>query len=99
MLGNSSNLAWTASTTTMASSTTIPIANTRANKVTRLIDNPKNWITKNAPTSDTGTANIGISVDLQSPRKTNTTIATKIKASLNVWTTCSIEASRNWETS
>ena len=83
----------------MASSTTIPIANTNANKVTKLIDSPKAWIIKNAPTRDTGTAKIGIKVERQSPKKTKTTNATNIKASLSVCTTCSIEASKNLETS
>jgi hypothetical protein len=31
---------WTASTTTIASSTTIPIASTNANRVSRFIENP-----------------------------------------------------------
>ena len=38
--GNSSNLACTASTTTIALSTTIPIANTNENRVTKLIESP-----------------------------------------------------------
>ena len=56
-------------------------------------------MTKNAPIKETGTAKIGINVERQSPRKINTTIATKIKASLKVSITCSIDASRNLETS
>src|SRR4051812_15031898 len=77
-------LAWTASTTTIALSTTIPMASTRANRVTMLMVSPKNCMNMNAPISDTGTANVGMSVERQSPRNTNTTSATNIKASLNV---------------
>ncbi|MNM77487.1 hypothetical protein D3C81_893400 [compost metagenome] len=95
----SSILACTASMTTMALSTTIPMASTNANKVTKLIDIPNHWMTKNVPISETGTAMIGIKVERQSPRKINTTMATKIKASRRVCITCSIEASRNWDTS
>ncbi|MNL88225.1 hypothetical protein D3C87_2178050 [compost metagenome] len=50
----------------MASSTTIPMANTRANKVKRLIENPKRLIKKNVPIIETGTAIAGIKVDLKS---------------------------------
>ncbi len=49
--------------------------------------------------SETGTAKIGINVERQSPKKINTTSATKIKASKRVCNTLSIEASRNLETS
>ncbi len=90
----SSILACTASTTTMASSTTIPMASTSAKSVIRLMERPNNCMTKNAPISDTGTARIGIRVERQSPRNRNTTRATRMKASRNVWITCSIEASR-----
>ena len=83
----------------MALSTTIPIANTKAKSVIKLIESPNNCITKNAPTKDTGTAIIGIKVDLQSPKNKKTTIATSIKASLNVCNTCSIEASKKLDTS
>ncbi len=65
----------------------------------RLIDSPNICMTKKDPISDTGTAIIGIRVERQSPRKRNTTIATKIKASLRVCSTCSIEASRKLDTS
>jgi hypothetical protein len=52
-----------------------------------------------APISDTGTASVGISVERQSPRNTNTTSATSTKASPSVCRTCSIDASRKVETS
>ena len=81
---NSSILACTASTTTIASSTTIPIANTKANKVIRFKVIPKNCINKKVPIKEIGTAIAGINVDLKSPKNINTTKATKIKASINV---------------
>ena len=58
----SSSLACTASTTTMASSTTIAIARTRAESVRRFSEKPKICRKKNVPTRDTGTAIAGISV-------------------------------------
>ncbi len=56
-------------------------------------------MTTKAPTRETGTASIGISVERQSPRKINTTIPTSINASINVCKTFSIEASTKVETS
>ena len=56
-------------------------------------------MTKNAPIKETGTAMIGINVERQSPKNINTTSATKIKASRKVSITCSIEESKNLETS
>src|SRR5690606_3427253 len=91
----SSILAWTASTTTMASSTTIPIANTKANKVNKLIEYPKTFKKKNVPIIATGTAMAGIKVDLKSCKNINTTINTSINASIKVLTTLSIEAVKN----
>ena len=91
--------ACTASTTTIGSSTTIPIASTSANSVIRLMLTPHICIRKNAPTRDTGTASVGISVLRQSPRNTNTTSATRMKASTSVCSTFSIDASRNSDTS
>ena len=58
-----SNLAWTASTTTIASSTTIPIASTNANNVSKLIEYPNKFRKKNVPTIETGTAMAGINVE------------------------------------
>ncbi|MNN22035.1 hypothetical protein D3C81_1353780 [compost metagenome] len=84
-------LAWTASTTTIASSTTIPMASTSANNVSRLIEKPNTCIKKNVPTIETGTAMAGISVERKSCKKINTTINTKIKASNKVLKTCLID--------
>ncbi len=57
---------WTASTTTIASSTTIPMANTKAKSVKRLTEKPKIPIKKKVPKIDTGTAIAGIKVALKS---------------------------------
>ena len=56
----------TASTTTMASSTTIPIARTNPSNESTLIVNPKAGKNIKAPMRDTGMARVGISVALQS---------------------------------
>ena len=96
---SSSILTCTASTTTIALSTTIPIANTKAKSVIKLIDSPNNCITKKDPINETGTAIIGINVERQSPKNKKTTIPTRINASLSVCKTCSTEASRTLETS
>ena len=50
----------------MASSTTIPIANTRPNNDSTLIVKPSAGKNMNAPIKDTGIANVGIKVALQS---------------------------------
>src|SRR4030088_410099 len=47
----------TFSTTTMASSTTMPIASTSPNKVSALIEKPKTYITAKVPMIETATAN------------------------------------------
>ena len=91
----SSSLACTASTTTMASSTTIPIAKIKANNVSRLIEYPNRFKKKNVPIIDTGTAMAGIKVDLKSCKKMNTTINTNKKASIKVLFTLSTDAVKN----
>ena len=52
----------TASTTTIASSTTIPIASTRPSRERVLMENPSSGKTAKAPIRDTGTVSVGISV-------------------------------------
>ena len=52
----------TFSTTTMASSTKIPMASTMPNMVSTLIENPSTNITANVPMRATGTTSVGISV-------------------------------------
>ena len=61
-----SNLAWTASTTTMASSTTIPIASSSAKSVSKLMLKLKRYKKKNVPIMATGTEMAGINVDRKS---------------------------------
>ena len=77
----------------------MPIDRTRAKSVIRLMVSPNAFITENVPTSETGTANAGMSVERQSPRKMNTTNATRKNASISVCSTFSIDASRKVETS
>ena len=74
----------TPSTTTIASSTTIPIASTTANSVSRLIENPIAAIAANAPMIVTGTVVAGTSVARQSCRNTTITINTRSPASNSV---------------
>ena len=85
----------TASTTTIASSTTRPIANTMANNVNVLIEKSSNTKAPNVPSKDTGTAIIGMIVDLQDCRNTYTTIRTSNNASTKVCSTSLMEALTN----
>lgn len=57
---SSSMTRWAFSVTTMASSTTIPMANTRPKSVSTLMENPIAAMTRNVPMSDTGTVVTGI---------------------------------------
>src|SRR4051812_24890120 len=90
-----SSLCCTASTTTIASSTTIPIASTRPNKVSVLIVNPSAVKTANVPSSETGTASIGISVARQLCRNRKTTISTSTIAANSVFMTSFIDSVTN----
>ncbi len=56
----------TASTTTIASSTTIPIASTSPRSERTFIEKPSTGKRMKAPTSDTGIAIVGMSAALQS---------------------------------
>ena len=58
-----SKRACTASTTMMASSTTVPIASTRAKSVSRLIENPARARKAKVPTSDMRIETVGMSVE------------------------------------
>ena len=73
----------TASTTTIASSTTMPTASTTASIVSVLIENPSATNAANVPTSETGTASMGMNVARKLPRKMKTTISTRMMASRN----------------
>ena len=83
------------SITTMASSTTMPIASTSANSVSTLMVNPSSSRPRNVPTTLTGTASIGMSVARQLWRKMNTTSVTSSIASTSVVTTSLIDAVTN----
>ena len=90
--GRSSIVCSTASTTTMASSTTMPMASTSASREIVLADMPIASIRAKVPISATGTAMMGTRVALTRPRNMNTTTATSAKASNSVCTTFSIVA-------
>ena len=83
----------TFSSTTMASSTTMPVASTIANRVRVLMEKPNRNRPANAPISATGTAMNGISAARQLCRNTNTTISTSVAAMNSVSITSRIEAS------
>ena len=59
----------TASTTTMASSTTVPIASTNAKSVNILRENPASWTMANVPNNDTMIEIDGMTVALKLCRK------------------------------
>ena len=68
------------------------MANSRADSVSRLMENPMMLRKKNVPISDTGTAISGMSVERKSCRKIYTTMNTKIRVMIRVNTTSSILA-------
>ena len=82
----------TFSTTTIASSTTMPIARTRPNSESAFSEKPKACITASVPTSDTGTAASGIIDARQVCRNRTTTRTTSSSASASVLTTALIDA-------
>ncbi len=77
----------TFSTTTMASSTSSPMASTRANMVSTLMENPTADRMPNVPKSTTGTAMVGIRVARQFCRNRKITRKTRMMASARVFTT------------
>ena len=85
----------TFSTTTIASSTTMPIASTSPNSDSALIEKPAASITAKVPTTDTGTAISGMIDARQVCRKSTTTSTTSSTASNSVRATSSIEARVN----
>ena len=89
-----SSFAWTPSTTTMASSTTIAMASTMAERVSKLILKPISFSTKNVAINATGIAIAGINVERKSCKKIYTTMNTRIKASIKVLITSWIEANK-----
>ena len=76
----------TASTTTIASSTTMPMARTRPSRESTLMENPSSGKTAKVATRETGTVSRGISVARQFWRKMNTTRMTSSTASNSVVT-------------
>ncbi len=89
----------TFSTTTMASSTSSPIASTRPNIESVLMVKPTAAISPKVPSSTTGTAIAGISVARQFCRKRNITSTTRTMPSSSVFTTSCIEILMNGVTS
>ena len=77
----------TFSTTTIASSTSRPIASTMPNIVSMLIENPNSPRIANVPRSTTGTAIVGISVARMFPMNRYMTRKTSRMASKRVLTT------------
>ncbi len=82
----------TFSTTTMASSTTSPIASTMPSMLTVLREKPRASITASVAISETGMAMAGMTVLRQLCRNRNTTAMTSASASPRVMTTSCIDA-------
>src|SRR5205807_10503188 len=78
--------------TTMASSTTRPVARVIPKRVSELIEKPKILIKANVPMSDTGIVTAGIMVARQSSRKKKITTMTMTTASSSVVTTSLTES-------
>jgi hypothetical protein len=79
------------SSTTIASSTTMPIASTTPSSVSTLMVKPAMDMTQNAPMMDTGMASTGISVVRHSRKNAYTTSTTSRKAMKMVSVTSSSE--------
>ena len=82
----------TASTTTMASSTTMPMASTRPNIERVLTEKPSMGKKMNVPISETGMVSSGMIVARMFCRKMKTTSVTRISASTNVFRISWIDA-------
>ena len=80
------------STTTMASSTTIAIANTNPNNVNKFMENPRSRITANVPNNEIGIVNAGIMTARKFCKNKNITKITSNVVSAIVTKTSSIEA-------
>ena len=85
----------TFSTTTIASSTTMPIASTRPNSDSAFSEKPNRYMTAKVPISDTGTAISGMIEARQVCRNRITTMTTSRIASSRVCTTALIEPRTN----
>ena len=84
----------TASVTTMASSTTVPMASTSAKSVRRFREKPASFTMAKVPIRDTIMEMDGMRVALKSCRKKNTTRMTRRMARIRVSTTLCMAASR-----
>ena len=82
----------TFSITTMASSTTMPIASTMPNKVSWLIEKCSTDSPMKVPSSATGITSVGMIVARRFCRKINMTTNTRAIASIRVFTTSMMEA-------
>ncbi len=80
------------STTTMASSTTMPMESTRPNSVRVFTVKPTAFITARVPISETGMATMGMSAARQDCRKMRMTMTTRTRASSSVFSTSTMEA-------
>jgi hypothetical protein len=80
------------STTTMASSTTKPVATVSAISDRLSMLKPSRYMTPKVPISDTGTATLGMNVERQSRRKTKTTRITSRIEMISVISTSCTEA-------
>src|SRR5260370_33383277 len=81
----------TFSTTTIASSTTMPMARTKPNSDRLLSENPNIAMKKKVPISDTGIATIGMTAARQVCRKRMTTRTTRTIASTMVTVSASMD--------
>ena len=80
------------SMTTIASSTTIPVASTIPNRVRVLIEKPKSFTKAKVPISETGIVMAGMSVLRQFWRNRNMTRITRTMASSRVTSTSLIDS-------
>src|ERR1700722_12439470 len=83
---------WTFSMTTMASSTTRPVARVRPNKVSVLIEKPRIFTNAKVPINETGMVMAGMKVLRQSCRKMKMTSTTRPMASSKVYSTSLIDS-------
>ncbi len=80
------------SITTMASSTTMPVASTIPKRVRVLMENPKSFTNVKVPTRETGMVMAGMSVLRQFCRNRNITRMTRTMASARVTSTSLIDS-------
>ena len=93
-IGPGPQLRWrcTFSMTTIASSTTSPVASVMPNSVSELMENPKSLMNAKVPISETGIVIAGMIVARQSCRNRKITMMTMTIASASVFSTSLIES-------